>query len=44
MSYHTENHTDHHSEDFEPCNDCMVNGMDANDYLVELSLRKQENS
>lgn len=38
-----DNHTDHHAEDFEPYTDCMVNGMDANDYKFEQALRNLEN-
>ena len=34
-----ENHTDHNDPNYTPREDCMVNGMDYNDYLVEESLR-----
>lgn len=37
------NHTDHHSEDYEPYSDCMVNGMDANDWAFEEALLNLEN-
>ena len=36
------NHTDHHAEDYEPYSDCMVNGMDYNDWRFEESLRSFE--
>lgn len=36
------NHTDHHADDYEPREDCMINGMDYNDIQFEESLRKME--
>lgn len=36
------NHTDHHDPNYEPSTDCMVNGMDYNDYLFEQSLRRNK--
>lgn len=36
------NHTDHHDETYEPYSDCLVNGMDYNDWRFEESLRIHE--
>lgn len=33
------NHIDHHAEDYEPREDCLVGGMDYNDWLFEEALR-----
>lgn len=30
---------DHHSENYEPKEDCMYNGMDYNDYEFEQSMK-----
>lgn len=35
-----ENHTDHHNSNYTPYEDCMIGGLDYNDYLVEESLRR----
>lgn len=30
--------TDHHDPEYRPMEDCMVNGMDYNDYMIEQAL------
>ena len=37
------NHTDHHSPDYTPYQDCTINGMDYNDFRFEEGLRELEN-
>lgn len=34
---------DHHNPDYQEIEDCMVNGMDANDWAFEQSLRNLKN-